>query len=85
MQATSFLSYYENDPRRNTAYLVPKINKPVLVIAGSEDTTVKGVDVKFKPLADGEKVKLLVIDGADHFFRDLYAEDVADAIEGFSN
>jgi alpha/beta superfamily hydrolase len=33
------------------------------------------------PLADGQRVQLKVVAGADHFFRDLYAEDVADAVQ----
>jgi alpha/beta superfamily hydrolase len=53
----------------------------VLVIAGSEDDTVKGLVEKTQPLADGKRVQLKVVDGADHFFRDLYAEDVADAVQ----
>jgi len=35
---------------------------------------------KTDPLADGDKVELLVVDGADHFFRDLYAEEIADVV-----
>lgn len=35
------------------------------------------------PLANGERVTLKVIDGTDHFFRDLYAEEIADGAVGF--
>lgn len=35
------------------------------------------------PLANGERVTLKVIDGADHFFRDLYVEEMADGAVGF--
>jgi alpha/beta superfamily hydrolase len=52
----------------------------VLVIAGTEDTAVRGLPEKVEPLADGERIQLLVIDGADHFFRDLYSEDIADTV-----
>jgi len=41
---------------------------------------IEGLIGKVEPLADGEHVTLVVIDGADHFFRDLYAEDIADNI-----
>jgi len=74
----AFVSYYAPDPRRDTAYLIPKIPKPVLVFAGTEDNAVKGLEAAVKPLADDSKVKLVVMDGADHFFRDLYAEDVVE-------
>ena len=33
--------------------------------------------------ADGARFKFEVIDGADHFFLDLFAEDVADHMEEF--
>ena len=45
-----------------------------------EDTSVKGLAEAVEAVADGERVRLTVIDGADHFFRDLYAEDIADAV-----
>ena len=67
----------------NTPYLLNKIKKPVLVFVGTEDTVVKGLDKVVAPIADGKKIKLVVIDGADHSFRDLYAEDLVDAIEDF--
>ena len=61
-------------------------NIPVLVIGGSEDTVVPDLESDFESLADQENVTVEVIDGADHFFRDLYADDVAimivDLIEG---
>ena len=78
--AATFLSYYAPDERFDTPRLIPEIKPPVLVIAGSEDQVMKGLVDKVRPLADGQRVQLEVIDGAAHFFRDLYAEDVADAI-----
>jgi pimeloyl-ACP methyl ester carboxylesterase len=79
--AAAFLSYYAPDPRMDTPSLIPEIKAPVLVVAGSEDDVVKGLVEKVQPLADGQHVKLLVLDGADHYFRDLYAEDIADAVQ----
>jgi pimeloyl-ACP methyl ester carboxylesterase len=81
--ARAFVSYYKADKRMDTPYQVEKLTKPVLVIAGSEDTVVAGLVEKMQPLANGERVTLKVIDGADHFFRDLYAEEVADGAVGF--
>lgn len=83
VKASSFVSYYRSEPRMDTPYLIPKIGKPVLIVAGTEDTVVKNIDKKVAPLVDDKKVKLLVVDGADHSFRDLYAEDIADAVESF--
>jgi pimeloyl-ACP methyl ester carboxylesterase len=78
--AATFLSYYGPDERFDTPRLLPQIKPPVLIVAGSEDQVVKGLIEKVEPLADGQRVQLKVVDGADHFFRDLYAEDVADAV-----
>ena len=50
------------------------------VIAGSEDKVGEGLVEKMQPLADGQRVRLTVLDGADHFFRDLYADDIGDAV-----
>jgi pimeloyl-ACP methyl ester carboxylesterase len=78
--AEAFLSYHAPDENMDTPRLIPQIKAPVTVFAGAEDTVVRGLVEKVEPLADDERVTLVVIDGADHFFRDLYAEDIADAI-----
>ena len=80
--AASFISYYANDPRRDTPTLLPKIAKPTLVIAGSEDRVVEGLKDLVTPLT-GENLQFLEVDGADHFFLDLFMEDVADAVDEF--
>ncbi|MDX2456245.1 MAG: alpha/beta hydrolase, partial [Gammaproteobacteria bacterium] len=59
-----------------------KIKKPLLVCVGTEDQLFKELDEKLVPLAAAGTIELEVMDGADHFFRDLYAEDLVDrAIE----
>lgn len=83
VSARAFADYYGDEPRFDTPSLLKKIHKPVLVVAAGEDTTVPDVARKVKPLADGEKVKLVVIEGADHFFRDLYSEEATEAIVQF--
>ena len=65
----------------DTPRLIPEIKAPVLVIAGSEDKVVEGLVEKMQPLADGQRVQLIVLEGADHFFRDLYADDIGDAVQ----
>lgn len=79
--ADAFLSYHAPDPRMDTPALIPEIKAPVLVVAGTEDDVVPGLVEKVQPQADGERVTLLVLDGADHFFRDLYAEEIADTVQ----
>lgn len=81
--AEAFVSYYETDVRRHTPELMGMISKPTLVIAGTEDNIVKGLIEEVQPLADAGKVQLAIIEDADHFFLDFYAEDAADAIAEF--
>ncbi|HSJ47806.1 MAG TPA: alpha/beta hydrolase, partial [Gammaproteobacteria bacterium] len=66
-----------------TPGLLPKIDKPVLVIAGSEDDVVPGLPERLAPMADKGDIELVTIDGADHFFRDFFADDMVEAIRAF--
>jgi pimeloyl-ACP methyl ester carboxylesterase len=81
--ADSFVSYHGPDPRLDTPSLIPKLKKPTLVVVAGNDEVVVGLDKKMAPLADGKRVQMKVIDGADHFFRDLYADDAVEAIDAF--
>ena len=81
--AGSIVGYYAPDPGYDTPSVIRNIGSPVLVIAGSEDEVVTDLENRLAPLADNEKITLVLIDGADHFFRDLYAEEMVDAIEVF--
>jgi len=77
----SFLSYYLPDDRFDSPSLLEKIKHPVIVIAGGRDTVVAGLAERVEPMADGKNLRFALIEDADHFFLDLMAEDVADAIE----
>ncbi|MDH3980305.1 MAG: alpha/beta hydrolase [Gammaproteobacteria bacterium] len=78
--AEAFLSYHGPDEKMDTPRLLTGIRAPVTVFAGTEDTVVKGLIGKVEPLADGKAISLVTMDGADHFFRDLYSEDIADLV-----
>ncbi|MBT5812219.1 MAG: alpha/beta hydrolase [Rhodospirillaceae bacterium] len=79
--ADSFVSYYAPDPRFDTPSILKDIAVPTLVIAGGEDNVVKGLAEKVRPQADGKRLRFALIDDANHFFLDLFAEDVADLVE----
>ena len=64
----------------HTPSLVAAIEPPVLVIAASEDQSVPGVAAAMGEAGDASVVE---IDGADHFFRDLYVYDMVEAIVEF--
>ena len=79
--AGAFISEYANNPSHSAPYNVKKIKDiPILVIGGSEDTVVPNIESDFASLADQSNLTVEVIDGADHFFRDLYADDAATMI-----
>ncbi|PDT90792.1 hypothetical protein CO669_07385 [Bradyrhizobium sp. Y36] len=83
--ARAFASFYAVDASQDTAALVARVKLPVLVLAATKDTVVPDVAAAFAPLAasSGGRVQLDKIEDADHFFRDLFAEDVADRIAEF--
>jgi len=81
--AEAFVSNYRPDGRRNSPSLFTKIDKPLLVIAGSEDKVVKGLVKQAGGLLKDGSNKLLIIDGADHYFRDLYAEELVEGVMEF--
>jgi len=83
--AAAVVSYYAPDPRKDTPYLVPQITKPLLVVVGTEDQLFKELDGKLAPLAAAGTIELEVMDGADHFFLDLYAEDLVELVVEFIN
>ncbi len=82
VSAASFVSYYDPAVLKNTKALLPMIKAPTIIIAGSEDNVVRGLIPAVKPMVT-DKLKLIVVEGAGHFFRDLYLEDVADGIVEF--
>ncbi len=81
--AESFISYYQPDSRHDTPSILKKLNIPTLVIAGGRDMVVKDLIGRVNQITDNDKLKLDIVDDADHFFLDLFAEDVADSIERF--
>jgi pimeloyl-ACP methyl ester carboxylesterase len=83
VSASSFVSYFAATPRLDSPELIPKIKVPVLVLVAGSDEAVVGLEKKLAGRIDGVRAKMKVIDGADHFFRDLYSDDAVDAIVGF--
>lgn len=67
----------------DTPSVVASLPMPVMVIAGSLDTTVPEVPERMATIADGDRVRFELIEDADHFFLDFYAEDTADLIAEF--
>ena len=81
--AEAFVSYYGQSPSVDTPYLIPKLRQPTLVLVAGSDEVVPGLAQKMTQIADGLRVKMKIIDGADHTFRDIYTDEAVDAIDGF--
>ena len=80
--AASFLGYYDLK-EMDTSLLLRKIKIPVIVLTASDDTVEPDLTADMKKAKRGKNIKLEVIDGASHFFRDLYLEDVVDSVTKF--
>ena len=81
--AETFVSYYGQSPSLDTPYLIPKLQQPTLVLVAGNDEVVLGLAQKMTQIVDGLRVKMKIIDGADHTFRDIYTDEAVDAIDGF--
>ena len=80
--ADSFVDYYLPSPRRNTVQLIKKIHAPTLIVIAGDDEVVVN-NQQFATLTESKNLKRIEIESAGHFFRDLHADDAADAINAF--
>lgn len=81
--AGSVRSYYADDPAHDTLALVAGIRVPLLVVGAGDDTVVPKLVPRLGEVKGKPGVRTVVVEGADHFFRDLAAEDAADAVAAF--
>jgi pimeloyl-ACP methyl ester carboxylesterase len=82
--ANAFLSYYRDDGRMNTLDRLGGFGLPTLVLTGTLDTVTPDLPNRLKGKI-GPNVRVATIDGANHFFRDLLADEAAEAIDKFLN
>ena len=79
----AFLGYYDPEEAHDTPSVIDGIAVPTLVIIGSEDDVVADLPERMAAIEHGDAVTTVTIDGADHFFRDFFADDVAEAVVDF--
>ncbi len=83
--AESVVGWYTPSPLRNTPTILPREPVRTFVIVAGADEVVPDLGPAVVPLARpagkgrGE-IKVRTVEGADHFFRDIYNEDAADLI-----
>jgi len=81
--ADSFVSYYAPGPELEMPALLKRVKSSTLVVVAGGDQVVRDLDKLIAPLVDGKRVRMAIIPGAEHFFRDLYGEDAVDEIVKF--
>lgn len=77
----TFVDTYTSAERHDTPTLLGGMTLPTLVVIAGNDEIVPDLARRVAPVPG--KVRVQAIDGADHFFRDLYGEDLADAVAAF--
>jgi len=77
VSAESYVSYYGPSNPGGTAPILNNIDVPVLVFAGTEDQVVPDLAEHMR-MVKRNNIVFEEIDGADHFFRDLYADDIVE-------
>lgn len=80
--ADAIVSYYRDDKRKNTPDLLPQIKKPMLIVMGSADTVVADLPAKLEDVKQ-DNLTVETVDGADHFFLDLYADELVEKTTRF--
>lgn len=81
--AATFVDYHWGDGRNDAPMLLGRIRRPVLVVVAGGDEIVKDLPQKLGAAKKPESLRAVTVDGADHFFKDLYGEDLADAVAKF--
>ena len=77
---STFLSYYGDGIPKHTPAILHNVTVPVRVFLGSADEVTRWSDEDREVLATQTDMTIIDIDGAGHFFRDLYLDDVVDQL-----
>lgn len=78
--ADAIMGYYAPDMSRDSLHNLQSIDLPTTIVLGSDDQIAADLPAKLSQATLGTHVTIATIDGADHFFRDLYADDIASLI-----
>ena len=79
---SSFLSYYNLSTSHETTQILKDITIDTYDFTASEDVFAPKTHSKISKI-NNANVKLIQIDGSDHFFRDLYLDEVVDNLTDF--
>jgi len=81
--AAAFVNHYGPNQNLYTPSLLPHIPMPIFVVVGDLDPIKSELLPAIQGMPGGENITVETVPGADHFFRDLTADDLADRIKAF--
>ncbi len=81
--AGAFVNYYGPNQNLYTPSLLPFIKMPVLVVVGTLDPLAQELEPAIQGMPDNDKIKLVTIPDADHFFASYKTEGLAESIKDF--
>lgn len=81
--AAALVEYYDPAAKHPTVELLRRIELPVHVVAGSDDQISRSVAKRVQAAGLGPQITVTEISGADHFFRDIFADDLAEQVKAF--
>ncbi|MFC3678472.1 alpha/beta hydrolase [Ferrovibrio xuzhouensis] len=81
--AASFVDTYADDGRNDAPSQLAAIRRPVLLAIAGSDEIVADLPQRLATAAKPAQFHAMTVEGADHFFKDLFGEDLADAIAAF--
>lgn len=79
----AFIGYYEPGSQHDTPGVIDGIATPTQVIIGEADETVPDLPERMAAVEGDDAIRVDTVPGADHFFRDFFADDAADLIAEF--
>ncbi len=85
--AAAFHDYYAPDPQHSVLRLLDQISTPALLVMAGDDKVVPGLAASVAQAQSqnrlGARLSIETIDGADHFFRDVFGDELADRVVAF--
>ena len=76
----SFLSYYGPEVRLNSLSFLKDSRRPVLIALGTEDNLMREYQQLRQSVSGNKLIEEFKVVGADHFFRDLYADELIEKV-----
>ncbi len=76
----AFHSYYSPIPEKNTPNILKSINLPTKIYLGDSDPLTIGFKAQFSQYSNNEMVTQMLVEDADHYFRDFAVEEIVSDI-----